>query len=349
MKKRQKKPFLGILISILIIIVCFLIYNFKYLFISDVVNTSSSIPDSKEEGQYYVFNYDKKDKEFQNYEDALEYAKNLDKAFITELNKDEWLWNSFKEYIVYSGDIYLRDFDKYADAYEYAKVFKIGRICKETINDVVWEREYTIKGSARIDTKTIYQLPELQRGCEVTSLAMLLKNRGIEVSKLELASKVKKDTTKYRKINGKIYYGDPNKGFVGDMYSKSNNGYAVYHKPIYDLMNQYIDNSGIDLTGCEFNDLYYFLDNGSPVWTIINVTYKKLSDNDFFYWYSDEEKKIKVTSKEHSVIITGYDDNNIIINDPLVGIKTIEKNQFIECWEQMGNQAITTAPNVTIR
>ncbi|RUQ24224.1 hypothetical protein ELQ35_21975 [Peribacillus cavernae] len=39
------------------------------------------------------------------------------------------------------------------------------------------------------------QYPELPRGCEVTSLAMLLHYYDVKVSKMELADKVKKDPT----------------------------------------------------------------------------------------------------------------------------------------------------------
>lgn len=43
-----------------------------------------------------------------------------------------------------------------------------------------------------LDVPVLLQFPELPRGCEVTSLAMMLNYAGIQVDKLTLATKVNK-------------------------------------------------------------------------------------------------------------------------------------------------------------
>ncbi|MFE8703333.1 C39 family peptidase [Cytobacillus sp. FJAT-54145] len=202
-----------------------------------------------------------------------------------------------------------------------------------------------IKDEVLLDAPAINQFPELPRGCEVTSLAMLLQYTGINVDKMTLAEKVKKDPTPYKVENGKVYFGHPNVGFVGNMYTFDEKGYGVYHKPIKELAETYLPNQITDLTGSGFEEIKIHLSDDRPVWVITNTTYKKLPKNYFQTWYTPIGE-VNITLKEHSVLITGYDQQFIYFNDPLTG----EKNKkaplvdFEESWVQMGRQAITYLP-----
>lgn len=202
-----------------------------------------------------------------------------------------------------------------------------------------------IKGSVIIDAPLIKQYPELPRGCEVTSLAMLLQFAGEDVDKMTLANEVKKDPTPYSVSGGKVYFGNPHDGFVGDMYNLQNPGLGVFHEPIRELAEQYLPGRIIDMTGSDFEKLKIPLSAEQPVWVIINTAYQKISE-DLFQTWETPSGAVKVTSKEHSVLVTGYDDQFIYFNDPLTGIKnkTAPIQDFKEAWVQMGSQAITILP-----
>lgn len=202
-----------------------------------------------------------------------------------------------------------------------------------------------IKEKVLLDFPVIKQYPELPRGCEVTSLAMLLQGSGVAVDKIELASKIKKDTTSYKKENGKTFFGHPNDGFIGDMYSYDRPGLGVYHKPIKKLAEKYLPNQIRDLTGTDFSELQIYLSLGLPVWIIINTRYKKLS-KDYFEKWQTPKGEIRITYKEHSVLVTGYDGKFIYFNDPISGTKNkkVIKKDFLDAWIQMGRQAITYIP-----
>ena len=199
-----------------------------------------------------------------------------------------------------------------------------------------------IKNQVLLDAPVINQLPELPRGCEVTSLAMLLQYKGIKVEKMELANKLLKDQTPLKKEGSNIFWGHPNDGFIGDMYSYNNPGYGVYHRPIKKLAEEYISGQVVDLTGRGFAELKIYLSLGSPVWVITNATYNKLPDNAFETWQTPQGA-VNITYRLHSVLVTGYDDNYVYFNDPLKGEKNkrVSAENFIAAWEQLGKQAIS--------
>lgn len=199
-----------------------------------------------------------------------------------------------------------------------------------------------VKESVLLDAPVINQKPELPRGCEVTSLAMMLQYAGIEADKMKLAEQIKKDPTAYRKENGIVYFGHPNNGFVGDMYSFQNPGLGVYHRPIAELAEQYLPGAIRDFTGSDFEEIKKHLSDGRPVWVITNTAYRHLGTSLFQTWQTPSGP-IDITYKEHSVLITGYDANYIYFNDPLTGTKNKKApiKDFEESWVQMGRQAIT--------
>jgi uncharacterized protein YvpB len=209
------------------------------------------------------------------------------------------------------------------------------------------ESKVVVTSAQRMSSKKLFapivrQMPELNRGCEVTSLSMLLGSAGISSNKMTLALQVKKDTTPYRKVGLKIYFGNPNVGFVGDIYSFSKPGFGVFNGPIEDLANQYMPNRVVNLSGQSFDAVLNYVSAGHPVWVITTSWFKPVPDQ---YWqtWNTPQGQIRITMKEHSVLITGYDSKYVYFNDPLDGKKNkaIQMNQFIGGWKQYGSQAIS--------
>ncbi|MCJ8009517.1 C39 family peptidase [Lederbergia wuyishanensis] len=199
-----------------------------------------------------------------------------------------------------------------------------------------------IENKVLINAPVIKQFPELPRGCEVTALAMLLGSAGVEVDKMTLADEIKKDPTPRTVKNGEIHFGNPHNGFVGNMYSFKEPGLGVYHEPIMELANSYLPKKIVNLTGQSFDELKIPLSDGRPVWVIINSQYRELEDSYFQTWHT-KSGKVRITMKEHSVLITGYDDQFVYFNDPLTGIKNKKApiKDFEKSWVQMGGQALT--------
>ncbi|MFD3448349.1 C39 family peptidase [Microbacteriaceae bacterium 4G12] len=183
----------------------------------------------------------------------------------------------------------------------------------------------------------IQQLPDLDRGCEVTSLAMLFQYAGKSVDKMTLANEIDKVP-----FHDGDMHGNPNEGFVGNIYTFSESGYGVYHEPIFKLAEKYLPNQAVDLTGKSIDEVYKMLQAGAPVWVITNATFAPLDESEFETWNTDSGS-IQITYREHSVLITGYDQNSVYVNDPLEDQPNIAlpRAAFEEAWAQMGSQAIS--------
>ena len=339
-------------IIIIFLLICIVIVNIFIFFIYKInKDLDKSIEDKiiyvTKSGKtaYEVYQNDKIIEIFDNYDEALEYAKKYENSSIKKSGDYKWVWDSNPPYEVYQNYILIQKFVNYKEALEYAKKYENSTIFFRESNTFIWDSYQKIKPSYQIqNVPYIGQYPELFRGCEVTSLAMLLNYKGIKVDKMELAENIKKEPFVFTLDNVK-YNGNPHQGFVGDIYSRENDGYGVYNEPIYDLFKQYVGGYALNLTGADFNDLYYYINKNSPVWVIINTRFKPLSDSEF-QKLNTTRGNVNMTYREHSVLITGYDNEYIYYNDPMYPDKTqkSEKNDFIKAWEQMGKQAITYVP-----
>ncbi|GAB6620677.1 C39 family peptidase [Bacillus cereus] len=183
----------------------------------------------------------------------------------------------------------------------------------------------------------IQQLPELDRGCEVTSLAMMLQYAGVSVDKMTLANEIKKVDFIDDGVRG-----NPNEGFVGNIYTFSESGYAVYHGPLFQLAEKYLPNKAVDLTGKNIEEIYKSIKAGQPVVMITNATFAPLDEAEFTTWETNSED-VSITYNEHCVVLIGYDQESVYIRDPLedsLDVK-VPRETFEQAWVQMGSQAIS--------
>lgn len=199
----------------------------------------------------------------------------------------------------------------------------------------------TLAGSnALLDVPLIKQNPELRYGCEVTSLAMMLQFAGVKTNKMDLYHKIKKDNDPLVKQNGDIIrWGDPDVGFVGDMTGKSA-GYAVFDRPMVDLINVYLPGRAVNLTNKPFTELEAHVAKGFPVvvWTTGDY---RLPDRPESWIHGN--KKIISPLDLHAVVLVGFDASFVYLNDPLSGGKQVKvnKQQFLQSWNALKNRAVS--------
>ena len=202
------------------------------------------------------------------------------------------------------------------------------------------KQETTLKTKALMNVPLIKQNPELKYGCEVTSLAMMLKYAGANTDKMKLYQEIKKDNDPLKRSRGNIIsWGNPADGFVGDMTGEQA-GYAVFDKPMIDLINRYLPGRAVNLTGKNFDEVLAHVSAGYPVviWTTGDY---RLPDR-WESWTHGKEV-IKTPLDLHAVVLVGFEGNTIYLNDPLSGKKQVgvDKQQFIDTWKAMNSKAVS--------
>jgi uncharacterized protein YvpB len=327
------------------IITSILVVFSSLLIVSFLDKETAFLPFKEEKKTFEVYYYNDLQERFRTFQEAVAYAKTKQHVSVRKYGESTTLWNNYASFTVYQNKVFLGDFSTFIKALSYAKKYKNTSIYFKGSTNAIWQNGKVPAQSRLIDAPLVSQLPELPRGCEVTSLAMLLQFSGINTDKMTLAKEIKKEPTFYQKKNGKVYFGNPYNGYVGNMYNLAKPGYGVYHGPVKELAERYLPGQVVDMTGAELQDLFFSLHQGIPVWVIVNTAFSKLPDSLFQTW-NTPTGPVKITYKEYSVLLTGYDEDFIYFNDPLANMKNrkIPIRMFKEAWEQMGRQAITYVP-----
>lgn len=193
---------------------------------------------------------------------------------------------------------------------------------------------FTLKSEQKLNVPLEKQLPDLPNGCEVTSLAMLLKYYDINVSKLELSSNIKHVSS----FIGNDYRGNPHVGFVGYM-SIENAGWCVYNEPLYDVARKYTKRIR-NYTGNDFVRVLKLVSKGHPVMIITTLKFDRV--NDMQTW-STKQGKVHVTPSSHACVITGYNKKKgiVYVNDPYgVKNKKVSLKKIEASYNQQGKQAL---------
>ena len=183
-------------------------------------------------------------------EEVIEKASNISRSIAVNTYNDKWVYADLNPFLIFAGDV-IHDFERFYEAVQYAKRNGYDKVYYKTPDIILWEEDSSQVKTTLLNVPVILQGSELPNGCEVTSLAMIMKYAGLDVDKMTLASEIKKESSTYKLENGRIKYGNPYNGYVGDIFGT---GYGVYHGPIAELARQYLGDRVIDLTGLSFEE-----------------------------------------------------------------------------------------------
>lgn len=183
---------------------------------------------------------------------------------------------------------------------------------------------------------TYNQFPYYPTGCESVALYILLKYYNVDVTVSQIVNDLPKGDIPYYE-NEILYGGNPYLEFIGEPTSSSS--FGVFDKPIENVANNY--KSGIiNATGTSLNDILKIVKSNRPVlvWTTGNLTLPYISRT---WIYKPTLETINWISGEHAVVIVGYNENQIIISDPLKGkIIYQDRATFESRYNYLGKRAL---------
>ncbi|MFD1039750.1 C39 family peptidase [Virgibacillus byunsanensis] len=199
----------------------------------------------------------------------------------------------------------------------------------------------------KIEGVPVYnQFPELPAGCESTSLAMLLGWAGLPVDKYDVVNQLPKGD-KVSLVDGEWVGANPHEEFVGDPYSDEEGTFGVFEEPILQTIDTFLPDKGINLTGQDFEPLLDIVRSGKPVMAWTTIEQKRTFHSKT--WTDDEGNQIEWNRYEHAVVITGINEEDIIVNDPYTGGEEYYDRELFEYnWASMGKRAVTLDVNRSI-
>jgi hypothetical protein len=175
--------------------------------------------------------------------------------------------------------------------------------------------------------------------CEVAALKMALAVRDIRVSESELIAAVGFDPTPKRHEAGRIVWGDPQKGFVGDIDGRMpDTGYGVYADPIARAAQKW--NAARAVKGLTPRQLAEELVVGNPV-----IVWGYLGDGDLYEWQTPEGKTVQAVLHEHTFTAYGFRGSperpeGFLLMDPIYGPRYWDTQELFDRMEKLGYSGV---------
>lgn len=192
-------------------------------------------------------------------------------------------------------------------------------------------QQINMKNEKIIPVTYINQNPDFPSGCEGCSAVMLMSYYGVIITP---------DTffDKYLPISGKPF--DPDLTYGGNPRDLSGRG--CYAPVLAKAMNRILEKGNLEakiIPDKSMQELCSeYIDNNIPVIIWGSIDMAKVHTNNVWTY---NNKTIVWRSPEHCLVLTGYDDDNYIFNDPVKGKNTrFPKDKTEDSYNDMRRQAI---------
>ena len=175
--------------------------------------------------------------------------------------------------------------------------------------------------------------------CEVAALKMALAARGERVSESDLIDAVGFDTTPKQQFAGRIVWGDPQQGFVGDIDGRMpSTGYGVHWNPIARAAKQWRDARAVE--GITPRELATEIAAGYPA-----IVWGYLGGGKPYEWQTPAGVTVRTALHEHTFTVYGFrgtPDNpeGFLLMDPIYGPRYWDTDTLFDRMAAFGYGAV---------
>lgn len=190
-----------------------------------------------------------------------------------------------------------------------------------------------------INVPKLCQNPELPSGCESTAAVMVLRYYGDEVRLVDFAENWLGYDEDFTEKDGKLYGPNPYEIFAGNPASEY--AYGCYAPAIVRAINE---NSTIcvaeEIKGSSLEELCEnYIEKNQPI--LIWATMNMQDSVEGKTWYFEDGTEFTWISKEHCMVLIGYDEDFYFFNDPESGnALAYHKAVVEEKFKELGCQAV---------
>ncbi|MFJ9606094.1 C39 family peptidase [Kitasatospora sp. NPDC101176] len=194
-------------------------------------------------------------------------------------------------------------------------------------------------GSVAATSVPIYA-QQLANDCEATALRMVLAARGVQTDDQDVLDKIGVDFDHPEFGHSGPRSGDPNVAFVGDPDGSEaeGTGFGVYAPPVANAARAYgltVNQSG---SGIAVQTLKDALAAGHPAIVWVDYLWRHLRSTTYTAY--DGVKVLYAGPAEHAVVVTGFGDGTVSINDPARGRTIVSERDFENGYATYGRMAV---------
>ena len=181
--------------------------------------------------------------------------------------------------------------------------------------------------------ENILQNPELPNGCEIVSLAIVLRHLGFDVDAVSLSDEYLP--------KGEFWYDSPYEKYIGD--PKTYEGTGCYAPCIVNTANTFLSDKGselkcYDVSGKSLDELEKYVDEGIPV-IIWGTVFMDCDPTVCYSYLNSEGEEITWFAHSHCLVMIGHSLHTYIFADPLYGIADYDRDDVKTSYNQVFQQA----------